>query len=140
MHYLIFIQISNKRDWKFILIRLFNNRKSHLLLVPEMRSIINFILEIFLYGGIFRSSRPERFCRKGVLRNFAKFTGKQLCQSLFFNKVAGCLSLQLYEKRNPGILAKSSILNRYLIGFWICLFVPSIFLCVLLHSRLVKYL
>ena len=24
--------------------------------------------------------------RKGVLRNFAKFTGKYLCQSLFFNK------------------------------------------------------
>ena len=29
------------------------------------------------------------FCEKGVLRNFAKFTGKHLCQSLFFNKVAG---------------------------------------------------
>ena len=28
------------------------------------------------------------FCEKGVLRNFAKFTGKHLCQSLFFNKVA----------------------------------------------------
>ena len=27
--------------------------------------------------------------RKGVLRNFAKFTGKHLCKSLFFNKVAG---------------------------------------------------
>ena len=27
--------------------------------------------------------------RKGVLRNFTKFTGKHLCQSLFFNKVAG---------------------------------------------------
>ena len=27
--------------------------------------------------------------RQGVLRNFAKFTGKHLCQSLFFNKVAG---------------------------------------------------
>ena len=26
--------------------------------------------------------------KKGVLRNFAKFTGKQLCLSLFFNKVA----------------------------------------------------
>ena len=37
----------------------------------------------------FRSSRPEVFCEKGVLRNFAKFTGKHLCQSLFFNKVAG---------------------------------------------------
>ena len=29
------------------------------------------------------------FCKKGVLRNFAKFTGKDLCQGLFFNKVAG---------------------------------------------------
>ena len=29
---------------------------------------------------------PEVFCKKGVLRNFAKFTGKHLCQSLFFNK------------------------------------------------------
>ena len=36
-----------------------------------------------------RSSRPEVFCIKGVLRNFTKFTGKRLCQSLFFNKVAG---------------------------------------------------
>ena len=27
--------------------------------------------------------------RKGVLRNFTKLTGKHLCQSLFFNKVAG---------------------------------------------------
>ena len=26
---------------------------------------------------------------KGVLRNFAKFTEKHQCQSLFFNKVAG---------------------------------------------------
>ena len=28
------------------------------------------------------------FCKKGVLRNFAKFTGKHLSQSPFFNKVA----------------------------------------------------
>ena len=26
--------------------------------------------------------------KKGVLRNFAKFTGKDLCRGLFFNKVA----------------------------------------------------
>ena len=38
---------------------------------------------------IFRSSRPEMFCKKVFLRNFAKFTGKHLGQSLFFNKVAG---------------------------------------------------
>ena len=35
-----------------------------------------------------RSSRPEVFCKKGVLKSFAKFTGKHLCQGLFFNKVA----------------------------------------------------
>ena len=29
------------------------------------------------------------FYKKGVLKNFTKFTGKYLCQSLFFNKVAG---------------------------------------------------
>ena len=34
-----------------------------------------------------RSSRPEVFCQKGSLRNFAKFTRKQLCQSLFFNSL-----------------------------------------------------
>ena len=31
---------------------------------------------------VYRSGRPEVFCKKGVLRNFAKFTGKHLCQSL----------------------------------------------------------
>ena len=36
-----------------------------------------------------RSSRPDVFCEKGVLRNTVKFTGKHLCQSLFFNKIAG---------------------------------------------------
>ena len=34
--------------------------------------------------------------KEGVLRNSAKFTGKHLCQGLFFNKVAG-LDLQLYS-------------------------------------------
>ena len=39
---------------------------------------------------------PEVFSKKkGVLKNFTKFTGKRFCQSHFFNKVAG-LSLQLY--------------------------------------------
>ena len=34
-----------------------------------------------------KSSRPEVFCEKGVFRNFAKFTGKHLCQSLFLIKL-----------------------------------------------------
>ena len=45
----------------------------------------------------FRSSSAEVFCKKGVLKNFEKFTRKHLCQSLFFNK-----NLQLYWKRDSG--------------------------------------
>ena len=37
----------------------------------------------------YKDSPPKMFYKKGVLRNFAKFTGKHLCQGLFFNKVAG---------------------------------------------------
>ena len=47
----------------------------------------------------YRSSRLEVFCRKDVLRNFEKFTGKQLCQSLFFNKVVGLRTVTLLKKR-----------------------------------------
>ena len=45
------------------------------------------------------NSRPEVFYEKGVLRNFAKLTGKHTCQSLFFNKVAGFRSATLLKKR-----------------------------------------
>ena len=49
----------------------------------------------------FRSSHPEVFCKKGFLRNFTKFTGKHLYQSLIINKVVGLsLSLQFYWKRD----------------------------------------
>ena len=34
--------------------------------------------------NLYRSTRPEVFCKRGVLRKFAKFTGKQLCQRLLF--------------------------------------------------------
>ena len=36
-----------------------------------------------------RSSHRRCSVRKGVRRNFSKFTGKQLYLSIFFNKVAG---------------------------------------------------
>ena len=54
--------------------------------------ILNFIF-------IVRSSRPEVFCKKGVLRNFTKFTGKHLCQSPFFNKVEGLRPSTLLKMR-----------------------------------------
>ena len=36
-----------------------------------------------------RGNHQRCSIRKGVLRNFAKFTGKHLWQVLFYNKVAG---------------------------------------------------
>ena len=48
---------------------------------------------------LYRSSRPKVFCKKGVLRNLAKFTGKQLYQSFFFDKVGGLSPAFLLEKR-----------------------------------------
>ena len=65
-----------------------------------------FFASVFSFCGTFlliiisnRSSRPEGFCKKGFLRNFTKFTGKHLCQSLFFNKVAGLRPATLLKKR-----------------------------------------
>ena len=45
-----------------------------------------------------RCSVKKVFCEKGVLRNFAKFTGKQLRPSVFFNKVAGPRPATLFWK------------------------------------------
>ena len=48
--------------------------------------------------AIARSSHQRCSVRKDVLRNFPKFTGKHLCQSLFFNKVAGLRPATLLKK------------------------------------------
>ena len=53
-------------------------------------------------SNILRSSRPDVFCEKSVLRNFEKFTGKHLCQDLFFNKVAGGAACNFIKKRVSG--------------------------------------
>ena len=46
-----------------------------------------------------RSSHQRCSVRKGALRNFTKFTGKHLCQALFYNKVAGSELTNLLKKR-----------------------------------------
>ena len=50
-----------------------------------------------------RSIHQRCSIEKGVLRNLAKFTRKHLCQSLFFNKVAG---LRLWHMCFPVNFAK----------------------------------
>ena len=50
-----------------------------------------------------RSSHQRCSIKKSVLGNFTKFTGKHLCQILFFNKVAGL---------SPAILSKKRLWHR----------------------------
>ena len=53
-----------------------------------MKQTTKNVLKIYDLVAKYGSSRPEVFCKKGALRNFTKFTGKHLCQGLFFNEVA----------------------------------------------------
>ena len=75
----------------------------NMLLVINMRFVIPFlqcyqILQHKFKFEIFQ--KPPRRCSvKKRLKNFSKFTGKHLCQSLFFNKVAGLRSSTLLKKR-----------------------------------------
>ena len=69
-----------------------------------------------------KSSRPYVFYKKGVFKLFAKFTGKHLCHSLFFNKFAGlrpatATFLQNTSKKLlPNILCFSIFVSKTL--FW----------------------
>ena len=55
------------------------------------------ILQILISHS--RISHQRCSVRIGVLRNFTKFTGKHLCQSIFLNKVAGLRPVTLSKKR-----------------------------------------
>ena len=50
-------------------------------------------------GNNFQSFFHRRCFKKGVLKNFAKFTGKYLCQRLIFNKAAGQKPATLLKKK-----------------------------------------
>ena len=66
-----------------------------LILVTRDFAIILYTLPYEVY----RSSHQRCSIITGVLRNFAKFTGKNLCPSLFFNKVAGLRPATLLKNR-----------------------------------------
>ena len=59
--------------------------------------------------GIQRSSRPDVFCKKDVLRSFAKFSGKHLCQSSceFFK-----ISKNTFSYRTPQVAASENTLRH----------------------------
>ena len=86
-----------------------------------------------------RNSRPDVFCEKGVLRNFEKFTGKHLCQSLFFLKVAGSRPAILLWKRtwrrcfplNCAKFLRTTFLTEHL--WWLLLIV----ICIVIANTII---
>ena len=69
-----------------------------------------------------RSSRPKVFFKKGILKNFAKVTGKHLYQSLFFNKVAELKPATLFKK----IDSDTGVFLWILRNFWEHLFLEHL--------------
>ena len=64
-----------------------------------LRHNIGRFFKFFSQSGSYRSSHGRCSVKKGVPRNFAKVTGKHLCQSLFLNRVAGHMPATLLKKR-----------------------------------------
>ena len=52
------------------------------------------------------------FCKRGVLRNFAKFTGKRLCQSPFFNNFIKKEVLAQVFSREFSEISKNTFFHR----------------------------
>ena len=59
----------------------------------------NPIVSALLLSKAYRSSHRGCSVTKGIIRNFAKFTGKHLSQSLFFYKAAGLETCNFIKKR-----------------------------------------
>ena len=68
--------------------------------IPDLNSLNFFWIwtKISEISTVVRSSHQRCSVTKGVLRNFENFTGKNLCQCLFFNKDAGLSPATLLKK------------------------------------------
>ena len=66
---------------------------------PCKRSLCNPFYDRMTKIFSIRSSHQRCSIIKGVLRNFARFTGKHLCQDLFFDKVSGLWPATLLKRR-----------------------------------------
>ena len=75
-------------------------------------------LEIFTK----KKQPPEVFCRKGVLRNVTKSTGKHLCQNL---KPATLLKERLWHKCLPVYFAKFLRTSFFTENVWWLLLLPT---------------
>ena len=115
------LQITSKSKDFWNALRQTKNRYPPMKLLRKLFTMISWKLLKFFTA---RSSRKEVFCKKGVLGNFAKFTGKHLCQSIFFNKVADLrtqvrkISKNTFFYRTPLVTASVRRLHGYHIKYF----------------------
>ena len=70
------------------------------LILDQCNEKIKFITNLCCpFSTNYRRSHQRCSMKKSFLRNFTKFTGKHLCQSLFFNKIAALRPATLLKKR-----------------------------------------
>ena len=103
-------------------------------------SLRSFIMKWLPFG--IQKQPPEMFCKKGVLINFAKFTGKHLCQTLFFNKVAGatCVFSRICYFSRPGLILLRRIITPHhtKVFLWLAVFVIDEFYITMFLNRSFK--
>ena len=58
----------------------------------------DFVFSLQAFAYLLGSSCPEVFYKIGVPKNFVKFSGKNLCWSLFFKKVMGWMPATLLKR------------------------------------------
>ena len=68
--------VSRRKNYQYVMTRLRNS------------CLITFFKKIQKQPREVKKQPPERFCKKGALKNFANFTENHLCWRGFFDKVA----------------------------------------------------
>ena len=93
------------------IVRLSNPMESGMIILAKIVLIIyargnhvSIIFYLFFHPALIlnihvKNDKKVEAATEGVLRNFAKFTGKHPCQRLFFNRVGGLKPVTLFKKR-----------------------------------------
>ena len=79
----------------------------HLMFLNFCLQLLHLYTQWTMQGTVFNIYQTEVttrgvLCEKVVLKNFSKLTRKHLCQSLFFNKVAGLRLFFNHIQKLPG--------------------------------------
>ena len=105
--YLLYWNPTYKKEEKVLGLRHYKININNFLKIDRISRTSNTRIDVYTYLGRklqFSEAQKqpmELFCKKGVYKDLANFTRKHLCQSLFFNKVAGS-EKHLFHRTTPG--------------------------------------